>query len=56
MYIPQLDPEFLEVLMKASKKQKNNGSARARRRAMERALNKHYGNESSKEGQEDGTS
>ena len=56
MYIPQLNPEFLEVLMKASKKQKNNGSARARRRAMERTLNKFYGNASSKEGQEDGTS
>jgi len=56
MYIPQLNPEFLEVLLSASKKQKNNGSARARRRAMERALNKFYGNASGKEGQEDGAS
>ena len=42
--------------MTASKKQKNNGSARARRRAMERALNKHYGNASSKTRREDGAS
>ena len=55
MNVP-LTPEFIKVLLAASKKQKNNSSARARRRAMERALNKYYGNAYSKEGQEDGAS
>tara|TARA_B100001093_G_scaffold381705_1_gene367267 strand:- start:331 stop:483 length:153 start_codon:yes stop_codon:yes gene_type:complete len=50
MNLPPLSKEMVEVLIAASKKQKNNGSNRARRRAMERALEKYekyYGNESS---------
>lgn len=59
MNLPPLSKEMIELLLAASKKQKNNGSNRARRRAMERAINKYekyYGNENSQKRQEDGAS
>jgi SMC interacting uncharacterized protein involved in chromosome segregation len=51
-----MNEQLIKVLQSATKKKKNNGSARARRRAMERALNKYHGYENSQEGQEDGAS